>query len=141
VINRIKLAHQHLGLIRLAHLRQTHMLGTHVGSDINLLAELALYGKFHELPDRLFFRRMHKDSGSWKRGDKEHEAKRYHATGSSRAPMTRWPTHLSFLAAVGKAPLPLKTRAALSASLARRMLWDRGRLLRELVDYAGSLLR
>ena len=64
LIRTIKLAHQHLGVIRISYLRQTHLLRTHVGSDINLLAELALYGKFVELPDRLFYRRFHKDSGN-----------------------------------------------------------------------------
>src|SRR5262249_54018611 len=63
VISKIKLAHQHLGLIRMADLKRTHLLRLHVSSDINLLAELSLYGKFSELPQRLFFRRFHKESG------------------------------------------------------------------------------
>jgi glycosyltransferase involved in cell wall biosynthesis len=77
LIDSIKLAHQHLGLIRMSALQRTHLLGAFVGSDINLLAELTLYGKYCELPERLFYRRFHKTSGSWKRGDKDHEATYY----------------------------------------------------------------
>jgi len=134
LIDTIKLAHQHLGLIRMAHLAQTHRLGTHVGSDINLLAELALYGKFYELPQHLFFRRMHKDSGSWKRGDRDHEARRYHGAGRRNPKMTRWPTHLAWFRAVGRSPLPFMARAGLYAQLTRRMMWDRRRLAAELVE-------
>jgi hypothetical protein len=36
LLTNIGLAHQHLGVIRTAHLRQTHLLGVHVASDVNL---------------------------------------------------------------------------------------------------------
>ena len=139
LLRTIKLAHQHLGLIRMSHLRRTHLLGAHVGSDINLLAELTLYGKFVELPHRLYFRRMHEDSGSWKRGDKEHEAKRYHGAGSKGATLTRWPRHRYFLAAVTRSTLPLDSKLRLYRMLVRGMIWDRRALMNELVDYARSI--
>jgi len=138
LVENIKLAHQHLGLIRMSHLRRTHLLGVHAGSDINLLAELTLYGKFFELPHRLFFRRFHKDSGSWKRGNAEHDAKYYHAAGKGHGRLRLWRTHVGFLSAVHTSPLPLQSKAKLYRYLLRRMRWDRGALLRELLDYAGS---
>lgn len=141
LIDNIRLAHQHLGLIRTSSLRQTRMLGDHVGSDINLLAELTLYGKFHELPHRLFFRRMHKDSGSWKRDDPAHHARYYLPAGRKRPGMTLWSTYLSHFAAVRHSPLGFGVRARLYRQLARRMVWNRRHLLREMVGYGGSLLR
>ncbi|MGQ0702395.1 MAG: glycosyltransferase [Gemmatimonadales bacterium] len=138
LLTSIKLAHQHLGLIRMSCLRRTHLLGTHVGSDINLLAELTLYGKFFELPHRLFSRRMHPESGSWKRGDREHEARRYHASNLKRVPLRVWPAYLAFFAAVRRAPLPVGSRWRLYRFLARRMRWDRGPLARELVQRLRS---
>jgi glycosyltransferase involved in cell wall biosynthesis len=141
VINSIKLAHQHLGLIRMSHLRQTHLLGTHMSSDINLLAELTLYGKFFELPHRLYFRRFHKDSGSWQRGDAGrdpgHDAKLYYAAGARPATLTKWRSHVGFFSAVGSSPLPLKSRIRIYRHLTRRMIWDRRHLAWELVHYAG----
>lgn len=135
LISTIGLAHQHLGVIRMSHLRQTHLLATHVGSDINLLAELTLYGKFVELPDRLFYRRFHENSGSWKRGDAAHEAKRYHSSGAGLVKMTRWPTHLRHFSAVNTSPLPIRSKARLNWTLLRRMLWDRRQLRIELISY------
>jgi len=137
LIATIKLAHQHLGLIRMSHLRQTHLLGAYVSSDINLLAELTLYGKFFELPHRLFFRRFHEDSGSWKRGDAEHEARRYHAAGAGRATLMRWRGHLRFFSAVSCSPLPLKSKMRIYRNLTHHMIWDRHDLVLELAQYAG----
>jgi len=140
LLSNIKLAHQHLGLIRMAHLQRTKLLGSHVASDINLLAELSLYGKFHELPDRLFFRRFHQDSGSWKRGDAEHERKRYHAGGAKHIGFNKWHRHLGFFSAVRRSPLPLSSKARLFRYLGRRLIWDRRDLRAELVDYARTAL-
>lgn len=137
LLTTIKLAHQHLGIIRMEKLRRTRLLDKHVGSDINLLAELALYGKFFELPARLFFRRFHKDSGSWKRGDKEHEAHRYHAAGTKRI-WSKWPQHFGFFSAVMRSDLPLQSKVRLFRFLSRRMIWDRGTLFNELTTYLRS---
>ena len=140
LLNRIKLAHQHLGLIRMAHLRQTHLLGTYVASDINLLAELSLYGRFFELPDRVFFRRFHKDSGSWKRGDAEHEGRRYHASNARNIGLNKWHRHLGFFPAVHSSPLPWNSKARLYRYLLRRMIWDRRDLRAELGAYVRTAL-
>ena len=137
LISSIKLAHQHLGLIRTSHLRQTHLLGTHVASDINLLAELTLYGKFFELPHRLFFRRFHKDSGSWKRGDPDHQVKRYLAAGAGRHLLQAWHIELHFFSAVNRSPLSLTSKVRIYRHLARRLVWHRRTLIGELLQYVG----
>jgi len=134
LIGRIERAHQHLGLIRMSHLRRTHLLGAHVHSDINLLAELVLYGKFWELPERLFYRRFHETSGSWNRGDKSHDAAYYLAAGAREANLTRWHWHARFFAAVARAPLPLAGKLRLYDFLLRRVYWNRAVLVQELRD-------
>jgi glycosyltransferase involved in cell wall biosynthesis len=133
LLERIRLAHQHLGLIRTSCLRQTHLLGDYIASDINLLAELTLYGKFYELPERLFFRRFHETSGSWKRDDPQHDAKYYYGGGSSRRSLARWRGHLAFFAAVGDSPLAARSNLAIYQRLVRRMIWNRRVLLTELI--------
>ena len=138
LLGRIKLAHQHLGVIRMSCLRRTHLLGGHVGSDLNLLAELTLYGTFHELPERLFFRRFHETSGSWKRDDPKHQAKHYHGTGSRHPGMTRWRGHLGFFRGVRTSPLPLGSRLRIYRQLVKRMLWDYRELARELKYLPGA---
>lgn len=138
LIDNIRLAHQHLGLIRTSALARTHLLGAFVGSDVNLLAELALHGKFFELPERLFYRRFHQTSGSWKRGDKDHEAKYYLAASRPRVGLVSWRRHLRFFGAVTTAPISISAKLRLYSSLARRMAWDRNRLAGELADKLRS---
>lgn len=55
------------GLIDRRVLLETSLIGPYVGSDVTLLAELALRGQFHEVPHHLFHRRIH--SGSSRQGD------------------------------------------------------------------------
>jgi glycosyltransferase involved in cell wall biosynthesis len=141
LIDGIKLAHQHLGLIRTSCLRRTRLLGAYVASDLNLLAELTLYGKFYELPERLFYRRFHPTSGSWKRGDALHQAKHYHGTSKRHRGLTRWRGHAGFFAAVGRSPLPLRSKWRIYPHLVRRVIWDRRELFSELVEQARGTLR
>ena len=47
------------GVIRSSVLRKTGALRPYVSSDVVFLAELTLHGKFVQIPDRLFSRRMH----------------------------------------------------------------------------------
>lgn len=137
LVSRIRLVHQHLGVIRTDVLRRTHLLGGHLRADFNLLSELVLYGKFYELPERLFYRRFHETSGSWKRADPKHAAKHYYGGGSKGNPRTQWRSHVGLFAAVTNSPLPLSTRARLYGFLARRVLWDHQQLLRELLPQRG----
>lgn len=52
----------HYGLIRKQILDQTPLIGAYSSSDLVLIGELALRGRFCELPERLFLRRDHPDT-------------------------------------------------------------------------------
>jgi glycosyltransferase involved in cell wall biosynthesis len=132
LIKDIRLAHQHLGVVRMSYLAKTHLLSAHVGSDINLLAELSLYGKFYELPERLYFRRFHRESGSWKRTDTAHQAKHYLGTTSKRERLRTWRSDWRHFTAVGRAPLKLSSKFRIYRYLAKVMFWQRTRLVNEL---------
>ena len=49
------------GLMRLNVLRRTPLIGSYIASDRVLLALLSTLGRFHELPDYLFFQRDHSE--------------------------------------------------------------------------------
>lgn len=53
------MALQVFGLIRSSVLARTGLMGNYPSSDEVLLAELALLGRFYEVPERLFFTRLH----------------------------------------------------------------------------------
>jgi len=69
VLQNIRLANVQYGLIRADALSRTSLFGAYPGSDMVLIAELALYGQFWEIPHNLFFRRMH-DGGTATLNDK-----------------------------------------------------------------------
>jgi glycosyltransferase involved in cell wall biosynthesis len=48
-----------LGVARASSLRKTPLLGSYIGADRNLLAEIGLMGRIFEIPEHLFFRRDH----------------------------------------------------------------------------------
>ncbi len=50
---------QQYGMVRSDIMRRTTLLRNYTDSDRTLLAELALYGRFYEVPKPLFFRRVH----------------------------------------------------------------------------------
>lgn len=50
------------GIIDRGTLLETSLIEPYVGSDVTLLAELALRGEFHEVPEYLFHRRIHSES-------------------------------------------------------------------------------
>jgi glycosyltransferase involved in cell wall biosynthesis len=74
------------GVIRRAALLRTSLYGNYSGADKVLLAELALQGRFHELGEELFAKRMHQGCTHYKttRERAEHETK-----GSSGIPQVR----------------------------------------------------
>jgi glycosyltransferase involved in cell wall biosynthesis len=63
-LDNIRLVNVHYGLIRSEVLRRSGVFGTYPGADIVLLGELALHGQFWEIPQELFFRRMHEEASS-----------------------------------------------------------------------------
>jgi glycosyltransferase involved in cell wall biosynthesis len=132
-LNNIGLSHQHQGVIRSEAIRRTAMLRDHVGSDINFLAELTLYGKFHELPRFQFFRRCHPESSSWNRASAAHQARRYHAAGVSRIRFNTWKKHLAYTRAILRSSCTPYQKARLLGVVARHAYWDKSDLSSEFV--------
>ncbi|HYE34809.1 glycosyltransferase family 2 protein [Methylocaldum sp.] len=58
------------GVVRTHVLRQTRLIGSYSNSDDNLLAELALRGQFFEVPEPLFFHRVHSGQSTTVFGDR-----------------------------------------------------------------------
>jgi glycosyltransferase involved in cell wall biosynthesis len=138
LLARQRLCHQHLGLIRRDMLARTALLGDHIACDVNLLAELTLYGKFYECPERMFFRRFHAESSSAKKGpDAEAVQHQLDFTDPRRVlglRYHRWRSHAAFAAAVARAPLSVRDRSRLYVRLLRGIVWERKGLTAEIVS-------
>jgi glycosyltransferase involved in cell wall biosynthesis len=130
----IGLSHQHQGLIRASALRGTALLADHLSSDVNLLAELTLYGKFFELPERSFFRRLHPESSSWDRQDHERQLAYYDPLRTIRLRRHKWHACVAFLSAVRRGPLGWRGKIRLYERILRMMYWRRAELLWDLAE-------
>ena len=135
LVRRLRLCNAQLGVIRTDVLRQIAPYGTYVASDVCLLAELTLYGKFWEVPEFLFFRRFH-DGDSRQMSSAEIQAY-YEPSRSARVYMKAWRHIWEHLLAVNRAPLPVLEKARLWLFLARVAAYRRDRLAGEV----GAALR
>jgi|GEM_PF-390959 len=107
------------GLIRTADLRRTSLIGAYPASDRLLLAELALLGRFVEVPEVLFRRRMHeKMSNRANRTDADVAAWFDPKTRGKRL-MPRCRLFAEHARAAIAAPLPMPTRLACELELCR----------------------
>ena len=102
--------------------------------------ELCLLGKFRELPQCLFLRRLHARSSS--QHVKEVGWMELYWTGRDGAftpPL--WNRCRHHLRAISRSELPTRTKLGLSWHLLRTMNWRRGRLGREFVQAVASWFR
>lgn len=65
------------GLVRSDVLRRTRLIGNYVSSDRPLLGELSLRGRFYEIPEYLFFKRVHPEA-HWKVYSTRHLRQRWY---------------------------------------------------------------
>lgn len=126
------------GLVRRDTLTKTGLLGAFPGSDKALLVELAMHGRLLEVPEPLFFRRIH--PGAYSYGVSSARDREFYAPGSGKpsAPIPRaWRhAHANARAAL-RSPAGSADKLRMLAHLARQAWWQRSELLRE----AGSLVR
>ena len=130
------------GLMRASAVSKTALMrsGRFPGADTNFMAELILYGKFVEIPEYLFSRRMHPDASSWDRSDSQQQVQFWNA-GSAQFTVPSWRKQVDTLRAIAAATLDRQEQLRLFAHTLRRMYWGRRELVRELLQFAAMGLR
>ena len=99
------------GLMRTDVVAKTSLEGSYPSSDLVLFAELALYGQFHFMPDRLFYRRFHSDKST--RGNLKDERNRILWNDTSlqdKLVLIKWLYLDGLLKAIRNAPLSIVER-------------------------------
>ncbi len=118
------------GLTRTAALRTCRPLGAYSGSDVIVLGDLALRGRFHEVPEVLFSRRFHDHAASamseWAR------SRHFRPDAEPGPELHRWRLMCEHLRSVSGAPIPLSERVRVAAFVLHRGVSERDRLAREL---------
>lgn len=74
------------GVIRREALLRTSLYGSYYGADKVLLAELALQGRFHQVDEELFAKRVHQECSHYKttREKAAHECAKWHGVPQVR---------------------------------------------------------
>jgi glycosyltransferase involved in cell wall biosynthesis len=126
------------GLMRADILRETRLAGDYLGSDVVLLGELVLHGTFWEIPEFLFFRRMH--SGAFSSMTTPEKQAYYRPDRRSLVHMREWRHLWENLRSVARAPIPAFERGRLVYFLMRRAISLRGALTEELGQATQQLV-
>lgn len=123
--------HPIFGVLRRQALADTPLIADYVGSDLVLMARLALRGQFYEVPDRLFLRREH----AGRSGHLPiHKFSRWWNTDKrGRLYFPRWRWLAAYAAAIAGANIPLNEKCRCSLELLRWTYWTGPRLVRELL--------
>lgn len=131
VLRRLGLVNMMQGLVRRDALMRTGLMERYLGSDMVLVAELALHGRFHQLDERLFYRRMHREAFSGL-GSLDEKVAYMVPTQKGRAQLYYWRHYAGYLRAIRRGPLSLRQKAVLVGRVARRAVGARGALFEEI---------
>ncbi|MEX2156211.1 MAG: glycosyltransferase family A protein [Gemmatimonadales bacterium] len=139
LLARVGLCNAFYGLTRTAVLRRTGLFGDYSGSDEVFQAELVLYGTFWEIPEVLFFRRMHSAAASAATPAGRRALYRPQWTHGTES--REWRHLWGLMRAVQRAPIGSGEKLRLGVFLLRSVVWNRGRLARELRAALQHLIR
>lgn len=119
------------GLIRATALARTRLLPGYPGGDYRLLGELSLQGKFFEIPEYLFLRRVHAGASSQNTTNARWRAEFFKARGGQLC-LPLWTLSIDHLITIVRSPLSTSEKVSLVGSLLRSMGRGRRELLEEL---------
>ena len=118
------------GLIRAEALRKTRLIARYQGGDYRVLSELALMGKFVEISDCVFLRRLHKGASSQNHAAAWQLAF-YTGNGHGLAVPT-WQRAMDDFIIIVRSDVSRSAKLSLLRSLLTRMRWQREQLYAEL---------
>jgi glycosyltransferase involved in cell wall biosynthesis len=137
---RLGLVNAIYGLIRADVLKQTELVGNFIRADTALLAELTLYGKFWEIPEFLFYRRIHAGAYSnLKRIDQQQAF--FDPRSKGRMPFTQWKHLCAHFSATCRAPISVPEKLRVQYFLMRNAIGNRDVLAGEVVAAARHAMR
>jgi len=116
------LCHAVFGVIRASALKRTSVIGNYAMSDRVLLGELALHGKFYELPEHLFYRRIHPQISTHANVTDNEIAAWFDPRKRDKILLPRWRRFCEYLRAVERAPLSWSERVRCYMQVGRFVL-------------------
>jgi glycosyltransferase involved in cell wall biosynthesis len=137
----LRLGNLPYGVSRTEKLRRTGLLRNYMGGDLPLIAEMSLYGKFYEIPDAIFYRRMHEGASSAMKNSSDVMAFFDPNKTQRKVFLHKW-THLGAnLKSVSRAPIPFGEKLRIYAFQARWVIWSRSAYFNELKAVVQQIAR
>lgn len=133
---RVGLTNVIYGLMRADAMRKTNLFGdgSITAVDYRFMAELTLQGTFVEIPEVLFYRRIHPAASSFDPNDSEKDQIFWKAkTGNYILPEAR--LNWSYLKSIHRSPASVSEKSRLTYYIAKRIYGRKSTIKSELVDY------
>lgn len=127
------------GVMRRDILQKTPLIGNYYASDLVLLAELALYGRFHEVSEGLLLHRQHSSRSVYATKREFIAWLDPSKTGRVAFPMWRW--FLEYLLAIGRPPLTWPDRVRCYLHAVKWFKWRWRLATDDLTIYTKRLLQ
>lgn len=134
-----RLLHVLHGVMRADVIKRIGRMKPFYSSDLAVMTELSIWGKFVEVPEPLLYRRLHR--GSAHSMDKQEQFDHLGGPSRRRLFLERWPRLREQVRAVLRSPHPIGTKLRLLDLLARTAWWARAELARETGLVARGLFR
>lgn len=113
------------GVMRRSILKKTPLIGDYYASDLVLLAELALYGRFHEVREDLLLHREHPTRSVYA-PTRQAMTAWLNPLQAGRHTLSTWRWFVGYLSAVGRSPLSWQERLQCWIQVARWLRWRWG---------------
>jgi len=135
------IVHEVFGVIRTDALRKTPLIGGYVGSDLVLLGQLALAGRFHQVPEYLFYHREHAGRSTLATGGDQGFTRWYDASKSAFFVMPYWRRLFENTKSVLRAPISFSEKNRCLIEILRSINWNRKAYLQDAKNAAGMVFR
>jgi glycosyltransferase involved in cell wall biosynthesis len=140
IISNLALSNPLFGVIRADTLRTTNLIGKYVASDITLLAELALRGKFYKVSDRLFFRRDHPKRADRANPTTKQAAILYDPDNRGKIHLREWRLFFEYLSSIANVKMSLYEKACCYTYMGKWFRWNWKTMGNELIVACKHIL-
>lgn len=126
------------GVFRKDVLERTPLMGLYIGSDRNLLAEVGLHGRIHEVPEQLFFRRDHPNTSLRTIPNYRDRLAWFDPEKAGKFTLPYWRNGFEYLKSISRVHLPPSEKASCYGVMLR---WAAKSWKFLAIDLAGPLLK
>lgn len=131
---------QIFGVFRRKNLEKTQLIRNYAHSDRVLLAELALQGQFFEVPEFLFYRRVHPQISQRANPNDEKFTVWFDPKNLNKLILPRWKRYLAYISIVSQTPFPAREKILCYLQIPRRFLLSKG-LKYRIIGMSGEFIK